>query len=82
MHEKHNHVLTIIDFITTQHNTTFVKLSGYDASFGKAFEGEVKFVGGRPFGDLIHPERSSLSPECRDFVRDRLLNRYSAGEFN
>ena len=82
MYEKHNHVLNVIDFKTTEHNTVFVKVAGYDAVLGKEFEGEVKFVSGMPYGDLIHLQRSTLSPECRQFVRGNLLNRHNAGEFN
>ncbi|WP_338449616.1 hypothetical protein R4Z09_26150 [Niallia oryzisoli] len=82
MYEKQNHVLNVIDFKTTQHNTIFVKVAGYDAILGKEFEGEVKFVSGMPFGDLIHHQRSSLSPDSRQFVRENLLKRYNAGEFN
>ncbi|WP_338450111.1 hypothetical protein R4Z09_28945 [Niallia oryzisoli] len=82
MYEKRNHILNIIDFKKTQHNTIFVKVAGYDAILGEEFEGEVKFVGGMPFGDLIHLQRSSLSSECRQFVQGNLLNRYSSGDFN
>ncbi|WP_332699242.1 hypothetical protein [Halalkalibacter lacteus] len=82
MYQDYHHVLSVIDFKSTEHNTTFVKFTGYDAVLGKKFEGEVKFVGGLPFGDLIHPQRSSLSSECRQFVRVMLLNKYNAGEFS
>ncbi|MFC0471417.1 hypothetical protein ACFFHM_13185 [Halalkalibacter kiskunsagensis] len=82
MYQEHDHVLRVIDFKKTEHNTIFVKFTGFDAVFGKDLEGEVKFVAGMPFGDLIHPQRSSLSSECRQFVREMLLNKYNAGEFN
>lgn len=81
MSEKYQHVLRIIDFVTTEFNTTFVKVTGYDAVLGRGFEGEVKFLGDMPFGDIIHPERSSLSPKCRQYVRERLLSKYHIGEF-
>ena len=82
MHDKHNHVLNIIDFIATNANIIFVKIAGYDAVAGREFEGEVKFLNGMPFGDIIHSQRSSLSPECREYVRGNLLNRYNEGQFN
>ncbi len=82
MHEKHQHVLIVIDFVATNHNTIFVKITGYDAVLEKEFKGEVKFLSGKIFGDLIHSQRSTLSPECREFVRGNLLNRFNEGQFN
>ncbi|MGO4889482.1 hypothetical protein ACJ2A9_17175 [Anaerobacillus sp. MEB173] len=82
MVQKIDHTLCVLDFSRTIHNTTFVKFSGYDAVNGKDFNGEVKFVGGLPYGDIIHPERSSLSSECRDYVRTMLISKYNAGEFD
>ncbi|WP_332634759.1 hypothetical protein [Halalkalibacter flavus] len=79
---EQQHVLRVIDFRNTEHKTTFVKFSGYDHVSGKDFEGEVKFVGGRPYGDIIHPERSTLSPECIHFVQELLLDKYNAREFH
>jgi hypothetical protein len=81
MHEQHQHVLTVLDFIPTNQQSIFVKIAGYDAVLGKEFKGEVKFLNGMPFGDLIHPERSSLSSECREFVREELVTRYTKGQF-
>lgn len=82
MYEKHHHTVSVIDFKSTDFKTVFVKVNGYDADLGREFEGEVKFVGGMPFGDLIHPQRSSLSSTCRHTVRGYLLNKYNDGEFN
>ena len=82
MHEKHRHVLSVIDFVATDHNTIFAKITGYDAVLEREFKGEVKFLSGRPFGDLIHSQRSFLSPECREFVLNKLLNKYNDGQFN
>ncbi|RRN71292.1 hypothetical protein EI200_11285 [Peribacillus simplex] len=81
MCDVHNHVLTIIDYMKTGHNTCFVKVSGFDAESEQNFEGEVKFVGDLPFGDLIHPQRSHLSSTCREFVREDLVLRYGKGQF-
>ncbi|GAE25597.1 hypothetical protein JCM9140_1600 [Halalkalibacter wakoensis JCM 9140] len=75
------HLVTIVDFQTTEHRTTFVKLVGYDAESNNKFEGEVKFVGGRPFGDLIHADRSALSASCREYVQTLLIVKYNEGEF-
>ncbi|MDQ0271987.1 hypothetical protein [Cytobacillus purgationiresistens] len=82
MYQEHHHILSIIDFNNTQYHSTFVKITGYDAVLGNEFEGEVKFVSGMPFGDLIHPQRSFLSSECRQFVRTMLVNKYNEGAFS
>ena len=82
MNEKFQHTLSVIDFIKTEHNSIFVSLTGYDAVLRENFEGEVKFLGGMPFGDIIHQERTTLSPECREYIRELLLQKYNAGEFN
>ncbi|KWW21092.1 hypothetical protein AS888_15890 [Peribacillus simplex] len=81
MNDKHNHDVTIIDFMKTGHNTCFVKVSGFDAGIEKKFEGEVKFVGDVPYGDLLHPERSHLSGSCSEFVRSVLMHKYNEGQF-
>jgi len=80
MQEKH-HRISIIDFITTDHKTIYVKLVGFDAELGNNFEEEVRFLDGMPYGDLIHPERSPLSDSCREYVRDYLIDKYNKGEF-
>ncbi|WP_433958327.1 hypothetical protein [Cytobacillus horneckiae] len=80
MNENH-HMLNIIDFTSTAHHTIFVKVTGYDAVIEREFTGEVKFVGGRPYGDIIHPQRTHLSFECRQFVQELLLKKYNEGAF-
>lgn len=81
MYVEHHHTVSVIDFWLTEHKTIFVKVEGYDSELGIKFEGEVKFLDGMPFGDLIHPQRSSLSSSCRQFVRGILINKYRNGEF-
>ncbi len=51
MEQEQHHVLSVIDFENTEHHTTFVKFTGYDAVLEKKFEGEVKFLRDTPFGD-------------------------------
>lgn len=75
------HSLTIIDSIKTEYNTLFVKIKGYDTNGDHPFEGEIKFIGGRPYGDLLHQKRSSLSPECREYVLEKLMSKYLREEF-
>jgi hypothetical protein len=81
MYETHHHTVNVIGFTSTDYKTTFVKVEGYDAILEKEFEGEVKFVDGMPFGDIIHPQRSSLSSSCRQHVRAFLLIKYNNGDF-
>lgn len=73
--------VTILDSIKTEYNTLFVKLKGYDSNGEGPFEGEIKFIGGRPFGDLLHHKRSTLSPDCREYVIDKLMSKYIREEF-
>lgn len=75
------HSVTIIDSILTENNTLFVKIKGYDSNGNRPFEGEIKFIGGRPYGDLVHHKRSSLSPECRDYVIETLMSKFLREEF-
>ncbi|MBA9024723.1 hypothetical protein [Peribacillus huizhouensis] len=81
MQEINQHILNVIDFMNTDHKTLFVKVMGYDANLGKEFSGEIKFLNGMPFGDLIHPKRSILSPDCIRYIRENLLSKYNAGKF-
>lgn len=81
MNAPQRHFVNVIDFRTTSYKTTFVKFEGYDGELERRFEGEVRFVDGVPFGDIIHPERSPLSSSCREFVQGRLVNKYNTGEF-
>ena len=82
MNQENQHVLTVIDYVKTGHNTCFVKVVGYDAEAKLEFKGEIKFIQDKPFGDLIHPARSHLTPSSREFVLDNLMNRYRKGQFD
>ena len=82
MNHENQHVLTVIDYVKTGHNTCFVKVVGYDAGAKLEFEGEIKFIHDKPFGDLIHPTRSPLTPSSREYVQDNLMNRYRKGQFD
>lgn len=82
MDRDQKHVLNVVDYRATEHNTVFVKVTGYDAILEKEFVGDVKFVSGIPYGDLVHLQRSSLSSGCIEFVRENLVKRYAAGDFD
>lgn len=82
MYQDHHHVVNIVNFERVDHQRLFVEVAGYDAEIGKEFKGLIKFVDGMPFGDLIHVQRSSLSPGCRSTVRSYLMREYADGQFN
>lgn len=82
MEQEQKHRLTIVDYTITEHQTIFVQFSCYDAVLSKIFDGEVKFIGGVPYGDIIHPDRSILSMECREVIRELLVNKYQSGEIS
>ncbi|MBK3495164.1 hypothetical protein JFL43_09910 [Viridibacillus sp. YIM B01967] len=77
-----NHKVVIIDFIHNGPQTCFVKFSGFDGDNNNEYEGMVRFVGEMPYGDIIHPTKSELSNDCREFLKDYLLDKYQLGEFN
>ncbi|MBP3951600.1 hypothetical protein [Bacillus suaedae] len=80
--QKQKHSLTIVDFTITEHQTIFVQFSCYDAVLNKVVKGEVKFIGGVPYGDILHPDRSILSMECREVVKEQLVTKYQSGEIS
>lgn len=76
------HHFNTVDFDWAGQTALFVKVSGFDAETGENFEGVVKFVGGRPYGDLVHNQRSFLSASCREELYAYLLKRYEKNEFS
>ena len=77
-----HHELHIVDYILTDQHTCFLKVNGIDAATGEPFAGEIKFLRGRPYGDLIHPVRTQLSEGCREFVTRSLIGRFERGDFS
>ncbi|OES45529.1 hypothetical protein [Domibacillus iocasae] len=82
MHEKQHNAFYTVDYQWTGQQVLFVKVAGFDAEKGKEFEGLIKFVKGAPFGDLIHPQQSSLSADCIKDLRDYLTKKFAGDEFN
>ncbi len=76
------HRFSTVDYEWAGANILFVKTSGFDAEQEKEFEGVFKFVGGLPYGDLIHADKSFLSDTCREKLREYLIKRYENKEFN
>ncbi|WP_110926547.1 hypothetical protein [Bacillus massiliglaciei] len=80
--EKQQHTMMIIDFIQVSSRSCHVIIAGVDADTGREFNGEVRFTNGMLNGDVIHPERTVLSPGCREFVENKLYGKYKAGDFS
>jgi hypothetical protein len=80
--EQHHHSVTTVDYKRIDDKKCFVEVKGYDAILGSEFKGVIKFLNGEPFGDIIHPLNSSLSPDCRTFVTTYVITKYNAGEYN
>lgn len=76
------HSVYTVDFKKTQHNICFVEIAGYDAASKSEFQAVIKFLNGMPFGDILHPVKSSLSPDCREFVQAFVLDQYHSGNYN
>ena len=82
MCQKHQHRLNILFFNDINDQSIYVKIAVYDAVSQKEFHEEVRFLDGMLYGDAVHPSRSMLSPECRDYVRELLLSKYHNGAFH
>lgn len=81
MYDKCHHRVRIIDFNNIHQHSIYVKVIVYDDGLGKEFADEIRFLDGMIYGDLVHPQRSSLSPDCREYVREFLVSKYKNGDF-
>lgn len=75
------HYINVIDFAWNG-TTLFIEFNGYDAEKDDRFSGMVRVVGGTPYGDIIHPTRSSLSESCRAYVTQHLTERIARHDFD
>ncbi|WP_010287667.1 hypothetical protein [Kurthia massiliensis] len=75
------HYMNVIDFAWNG-QTLFIEFNGYDAEKDTRFNGMVRVVSGTPYGDMIHPSRSSLSEACRQYVVETLEARIARGDFD
>ena len=81
MSEKYQHILRIMNFNHIHDHSIYVKVMVYDAILDREFHDEVRFLYDMLYGDLVHPERSSLSPDCREYVQNLLRHKYENGSF-
>ncbi|WP_078378815.1 hypothetical protein [Sutcliffiella halmapala] len=77
-----SHSVYTVDFKKTQINICFIEIAGYDAISDSSFSAVIKFLNNKPYGDILHPSRSSLSSECREYVRLFLMDQYNSGAYN
>ena len=76
------HECLVIDYAVLSERARHIKILVYDAESERQSEGEVRFLNGLIYGDFLHPSRSLLSSECREYVREFLKTKYEAGEFS
>ena len=81
MNGKDQHLIRIMDFNNIHQHSIYVKVFVYDAETGKEYNEEVRFLSGMLYGDIVHQERSPLSPDCRNYVQETLLCKYENGDF-
>lgn len=82
MNSNSGHEFYIVDYEWTKQSGLFVKVGGFDAEKGMNFEGIIKFLGGKPYGDVVHAQKSSLSASCREKLYAYLLIKYQQNEFS
>jgi hypothetical protein len=82
MRDKQQSTFYIVDYEWTGQHSLVVKAAGFDAEKGKAFEEVIKFLRGRPFGDSIHPQKSSLSAACRKGLYAYITKKFNDKEFD
>ena len=75
------HYMNVIDFAWNG-TTLFIEFNGYDAEKDERFNGMVRVVSGIPYGDIIHPTRSTLSVSCREYVTQHLTERIARRDFD
>ena len=75
------HLVRILDYNNIYQHSIYVKVTVYDAETGKEHNDEVRFLSDMLYGDLVHQDRSPLSPDCRNYVQETLMRKYANGDF-
>ncbi|MGX9134727.1 hypothetical protein ACWV26_10145 [Rummeliibacillus sp. JY-2-4R] len=76
------HEVMILDYSFHGPITCFIKIQGIDARNKQSFEGFIRMVDGIPYGDLLIPDKSGLSLECIQYVKNYICERYEKGYFS
>ncbi len=76
------HEVMILDYSFHGPITCFIKIQGYDMQYKQSFEGLIRMVDGIPYGDLLITDKSGLSLECIQFIKDYIRERYDNGYFS
>ena len=77
---KHN--LIIVDYSFHGPITCFIKITGYDDIKNQSFDGMIRMVDGVPYGDILKEDKSNLSPECIQFIKAYIYQKYEQGFFS
>lgn len=56
--------ITVNDFVE-QGTAIYIKIEVYDHQKNQQHQEELRFLGELLYGDLVHPEKSPLTEECR-----------------
>lgn len=76
-----HHLVRVLDFNNIHQQSIYVKVMVFDAETGKEYSDEIRFLSGMLYGDLVHQDRSPLSPDCREYVKETLIRKYENGDF-
>lgn len=70
------HQVTLIDY-AERGTALYIQVEVFDASQEERFREEVRFLGDLLYGDLVHPEKSPLTPSCRLYVISYLKTHFN-----
>ncbi len=73
--------ITIIDYAFHGPITCFIHVQGYDETKEQKFSGMIRMVDGTPYGDIISKNKSPLSAECIQSIKDYVIQKYKNGYF-
>ncbi len=71
---------SILDYVKNG-QTVFVTFQVRDVAQSTTHKGMVRIVGNIPYGDIIHPKKTTLSEACRQFVYESLEKKIKAHTF-
>lgn len=72
---------SVLDYVRNG-QTVFVTFQVYDREQNAMHKGTVRIVGDTPYGDIIHPKKTTLREPCRQFVYEALENKINLHTFD
>lgn len=70
------HQITLIDY-AERGTALYIQTEVFDAGQEKHFREEVRFLGDLLYGELVHPEKSPLTENCRLHVISYLKTHFN-----